>query len=285
MTGTHSLFRHHDFRKLWAADALSCIGSRLSMLAVPLLAITDLGATAFEVSLLHALETAATLLFGLIAGAWLDRLRCRPILISADLVRALLFGSIPVAAIAGVLTLTHVYVVVFFAGIATMSFNIGSTTYLPRLLPSEDLAEANAKLATNQSIGATIAGGAGGFIIQLLTAPIAIALDALTYLWSALWLRRIRAPEAVPPRNPTATPTQRPGIRADVAEGLRYVVAHPILRPLAAYTACTIFFQSMQMAIGIVFLSRTIGLQPGAIGLVSMTGLWGPSSEDSSPPV
>ena len=265
--GPGGLLREHDFRHLWAADLISQIGTRMSLLAIPLLALTVLDARPLEVALLSASERAAALLLGLVVGAWADRLRCRPLLIAADLGRAALLGSIPAAAALDLLTLGQLYVVLFLVGAHTVVFDVAHQTYLPRLVASADLVEGNAKLATNHSIGAVAGAGVGGYLVQWLTAPFVVLLDALSYLWSALWLRGIRKPEPRPERA-EQTPLGR-----EVREGLQYVARHPILRAITLNSATIMLFQSANGAIILVFLVREIGLSPGLIGLLSMVGL------------
>ena len=264
-----SILRHPDFRRLWIADLLSQLGSRLSMIAIPLLAVLILNASTLQVSLLRTCETAAWLLLGLFAGAWVDRVRCLPVLVYADLGRALLFASVPVAAWFGVLSLAQLYVVLILTGILTVLFDVAHSSYPPRLLEPDQLLPGNAKLAANHSIGAVIGAGAGGVLVQWLGAALTIGMDALSFLWSALWLRSIRTPEAKP------TPPDRPSFRREIAEGMRYVFKHPLLRPIALNTATTMLFQAAAGAIMIVYLVREVHLQPGTIGVLSMIGLGG----------
>lgn len=263
------LLRRHDFRHLWAADVISQLGSRLSLTAVPLLAVLSLHASTLEVSLLRTAETAASLLLGLLAGAVVDRLRCRPVLVVADLARAALLASVPVAALVGVLGLGQLYVVAFLAGAATVFFDTAHTTYLPRLIGRDDLVEGNSRLAANTSVAAVAGAGIGGYLVQWLTAPLTIALDAVSFLWSAAWLRTVRAAE------PRPRPAARRHLRREIAEGVRYVYRQPILRAIAANTGTVLFFQAANDAVTIVFLVRYVGLSPGVIGLVGMTGLLG----------
>jgi len=267
MTSSQSIFRHADFRRLWAADLLSQLGSRLSMGAIPLLAVLTLKASTFQVSLLRTCETAAWLVLGLFAGAWADRIRCRPVLVYADLLRALLFASIPAAWWFDVLTLAQVYAVLVPAGILTVLFDVAHTSYLPRLLERDRLLPGNAKLAANHSIAAVIGAGAGGLLVQWLGAAVTIGLDALSFLWSAVWLRSIRAPETEP-----AKPEVR-NVRAEIGAGLHYVFGHPLLRPLALNTMVTMLFQAAAGAVMIVYLVRGVHLQPATIGVLSMIGL------------
>lgn len=264
-----SILRHPEFRRLWAADLLSQLGSRLSMGAIPLLAVLSLNASTLQVALLRTCETAAWLVLGLFAGAWADRIRCRPVLVYADVLRALLLASIPVAWWFDVLTLTQVYVVLVPAGILTVLFDVAHSSYLPRLLERDRLLPGNAKLAANHSIAAVIGAGAGGLLVQWLGAALTIGLDALTFLWSALWLRSIRTPE------PQPVQPARPNLRREIGDGLRYVFHHPLLRPLALNTMITMLFQAAAGAIMVVYLVRAVHLQPATIGILSMIGLLG----------
>ena len=269
MTSSRSILGHPDFRRLWIADLLSQLGSRLSMIAIPLLAVLTLNASTLQVSLLRTCETAAWLLLGLFAGAWVDRIRCLPVLVYADLGRALLFASIPVAAWFGVLSLAQLYVVLVLTGILTVLFDVAHSSYPPRLLEPDQLLPGNAKLAANHSIGAVIGAGAGGVLVQWLGAALTIGLDSLSFLWSALWLRSIRTPEAQPVK------AERPNLRREIAEGMRYVFTHPLLRPIALNTATTMLFQAAAGSIMIVYLVREVHLRPGTIGVLSMIGLLG----------
>jgi predicted MFS family arabinose efflux permease len=259
---------NRDFRRLWLADLVSQLGSRIDVLAVPLLATTVLGASVFEVSLLRTAETLPYLVLGLQAGAWCDRVRHRPVLIAADLGRAALIGSIPVAALFGVLGLAQLLLVVLGVGVLTMFFDIAHQTYLPRLVPREHLPDANARLATNLSTAAVAGPSLAGFIVQALGNATALAADAFSYLWSALWLRRIETPDVRP------EPRERHLLR-EIGEGLQVVRGNPVLRAIAAYYAFTSFFQSVHLAIVIVFLSREVGLAPWVIGLLSTSSLTG----------
>jgi predicted MFS family arabinose efflux permease len=264
-----SILRHPDFRRLWAADLLSQLGSRLSMSAIPLLAVLTLNASTLQVSLLRTCETGAWLILGLFAGAWADRIRCRPVLVYADLARVLLFASIPVAWWFGVLTLTQVYAVLVPAGILTVLFDVAHNSYLPRMLERDRLLPGNAKLAANHSIAAVIGAGLGGILVQWLGAALTIGLDALSFLWSAGWLRSIRTPEAEPVKSDS------PNLRREIGDGMRHVFRHPLLRPLALNTMVTMLFQSAAGAIMVVYLVRGVHLQPATIGVLSMIGLLG----------
>jgi MFS family permease len=259
---------NRDFRRLWLADLASQLGSRIDVLAVPLLAITTLGASAFEVSLLRTAETLPYLVLGLQAGAWCDRMRHRPVLITADLGRAALIVSVPVAALLGVLGLPQLLVVVLGVGLLNVFFDIAHQTYVPRLVPREQLPEANARLQTNLSAAAVAGPGLAGLIVSALGTAAALAVDAVSYLWSALWLRRIKTPDVRP------EPRERRLLR-EIRDGLRVVRGDRILLAISAHGAVSSFFQSVHLAVVIVFLSRDVGLSPWAIGLLSTSTLTG----------
>ncbi|WP_406688247.1 MFS transporter [Saccharopolyspora sp. ID03-671] len=254
-----------DFRRLWVADGLSQIGSRVGFVVLPLLAISELGASPFQVSLLAVLETAAFLVVGLPVGAWCDGWRNRPVLLVADVGRAVALGSLPVAAWFGVLTLWQLYAVVAVAGVLTVFFDVAHQSYLPRLVDRSQLVEGNAKLQANMSVAEVTGPAAGGFLVQFLTAPVAIVVNALSFLWSAGWLRSIKTSE--PPRERSRT-----RLVPEIREGLRFVFRHPIVRAIACSGACVVFFQSMSIAIAIAFLSLEIGLSPGEVGLLASIG-------------
>ncbi|WP_255570670.1 MFS transporter [Amycolatopsis sp. FDAARGOS 1241] len=244
------LLRKADFRRLWTADVLSQVGSRVDFLvAIPLPAAIALSASVFEVSLLRTLATLPYLVLGLQVGAWCDRVRQRPVLIATDLGRVVLIGSIPVAALRGALTLWHLYAVVLLAGVCGVFFDVAHQTYVPHLVAKAELPEANAKLWTNASIAALAGPSAAGVIIQYLGYAGAMALDALSYLWSALWLRRVETPDA---------PGERSGrrLRHEIAEGLKAVLGDGFVRASTLHGTVTGLFQAMYLAINVVFLVR-----------------------------
>ncbi|QYN26080.1 MFS transporter [Amycolatopsis sp. DSM 110486] len=263
------LFRHRDFRHFWLADAISQVGSRVSGTAISLLVVIWLHASTFEVSVLRTLQTLAYLLIGLQAGAWCDRVRNRPVLVGADLGRAVALGSIPVAAVFGVLTIWQVYAAVFVAGVLTVFFDVAHQSFLPRLVAKADLIEGNAKLKFSTSAAALVGPGLGGLLVQWLAAPVAVLVDAVSYLWSAAWLRTVRVREVVAPEHREAT------LRAQVREGLRLVLRHPVLRAIALNNMVSALFSSAYLAISTLFLVRVIGLSAGAVGLLGSLGLVG----------
>jgi predicted MFS family arabinose efflux permease len=257
-----TLWRHRDFRLLLSGETISELGSQISIVAVSLVAVRSLHATSFQVGVLVASSTAAFLLIGLPAGAWVDRLRRRPVMIATDLGRLVAMGSIPVAYEFGALTMSQMYVVMFLAGILTVFFDVAYQSYLPSLVGGDALVEANSKL----SISAQIAGVAGpslaGVLVQVIGGPLAVAVDAASYGASALAVSAIRIEESQP------RPRSHPNLRSEIGEGLHFVFRHPILRAIAITTASSNLFSSTIAAVEIVFLVRVIHLQPGVIGVV-----------------
>jgi MFS family permease len=197
-------------------------------LAVPLVAQLVLHASPVAIGLLTALNTGAFLLIGLPAGAWVERMRRRRVLITADLIRAVLFASVPVAALAGVLTFPWLCAVVAVCGVATVFFDVAAFAYLPHVVGRERLVEANAALVGIDAAGQIAGRGLGGLLVQALTASGVVALDAISYLASALFLMRVRQPE---PR-PVVRDDAARNLRAEILEGLRFVLGHRDLRPL-----------------------------------------------------
>ena len=228
-----------------------------------------LKASAFEVGLLTTAEFLPFILVGLPAGVWVDWLRRRPILIVGDLGRAVVLGSIPLAYELHVLHIIQLYVVAFVAGVFTVFFDVAYQSYLPSLVGREHLVEGNAKLETSRS-GAQLAGpGLAGGLIQLITAPVAIVVDAGSYLWSAVFVFWIRRPEPPVESHPDG---RRPSMRSQIGEGLRYVWHHPLLRPIAFCTANSNLWGAMFQAIFLLFAYRTLGMSPGQIGLIFALG-------------
>ena len=260
------LWRHPDFMKLWGAETVSQLGTHVSQLALPLVAIIILEVSAFEVALLGVIELAPFILISLPAGVWVDRLRRKPILVVSDLGRAVLLASIPVAYWLDALTIWQLYVVGFAVGVFTVFFDVSYQSYLPSLVNRDQLLEGNAKLEVSRS-GTQLAGpGVAGALIAAVTAPVAVLLDAISFLGSALFLFRIRKKEG-----PAPTRAERqagPGMKEEVKEGLRWVLGNRYLRWIAASTATFNLFGSIIFSIFLVFAVRELDLGPGTIGLI-----------------
>lgn len=255
------LWRHSDFLKLWSAETVSQLGTQVSQLALPLAAILILDASAFQVAFLTTVEFLPFVLFTLPAGVWVDRLPRRPILVVADLGRALALLSVPIAYALDALTIWQLYGVGFTVGIGTVFFDVAYQSYLPSLVDRGQLVDGNSKLEISRS-GAFIAGpGLAGVLVGTLTAPYAVFVDAVSFLGSAGFLARIRATEERPDR------TAAPNLGRELREGLRYLLSHRYWRPFAICTATGNFFSNVTFSIFLVYAVRTLDLSPQLIGL------------------
>jgi len=264
-----SLWHHRDFRLLWAGQSISEIGSQVTSLAVPLLAIDRLHAGAFAIGLLTTMSTLPFLLVGLPAGAWIDRVRKRPVLIGADVGRALVLGSVPLAWALSVLTMAQLYVVSLLAGILTVFFDVAYQSYLPALVTNEKLVEGNAKLAGSMS-SAQVAGPAvAGLLVKAVGAANAVLIDAASFVTSFISLIAIRTSEDHRPR---ATGDERTTLRTEIAEGLRFVWHEPLIRSVSLSTATSNLFSTMSYSVSLLFFRRQIHLSPAHIGLLFTAG-------------
>jgi len=233
---------------------------------LPLTAVLVLGASEFEMGILGALGGAAALALGLFAGVWTDRLRRRPILIAADLGRAAVLGTIPLAAALGRLTFAHLGVAVAVAGALTVFFDVAYQAYVPELVERERLIEANSKLAASASVAEIAGPPLTGALVQWITAPVAILVDAVSFLFSAASLSLIGRREPTPARG------ERGRIGPEIAEGLRAVWRDPVLRALAARTATAAFFLGFPASLYVLFAIRELGLKPATLGAVVAVG-------------
>ena len=258
-----TLWGNGDFVRLWSAQTVSQVGSQVTLLALPFVAILALRATTFEIAALGVVDYAPLILFALPAGAWVDRVRRRPIMIAADLGRAMTLGSVPVVYALGGLTLAQLYVVGFLAGTLTVFFDVSYQSVLPQLVSRDEIAEANAKLELTRSAAQVSGPSIAGALVAALSAPYAIAADAISFVGSATLLGAIRRHEPEPVR-----PQARPPLRREIAEGLRFVLGHPILRPSMAFTTTANVFNSIFIAVLLVWAVRKLHLTPGTIGLV-----------------
>ena len=265
------LWTNRAFVRVWSAATISVFGTLITRVALPFAAIIVLGSGAVEVAVLRGLELGAMLLVGLVAGAWVDRLRRRPVLIWADLGRAALLASIPVAYVLGALTFWHLLIVSGLAAVLTSFFDAADTAYLPTIVERERLLEANSTLAASMSAAEFVGFGLSGFLVQVLSAPIAILIDAVTYIVSALLLATIRVPEPPPP------PVEdRESVLSEIRVGLRLVRHDPILRAFVGAQMALAALWGVFGAIWLLFALEELGLGPAVVGIVA--GLGGFSS-------
>ena len=264
---TPSVIRNPDFVRLWIAETISQFGTQVSLLALPLVAVSLLEATPFEVAMLGTVEFLPFILFSLPAGAWVDRLRRRPILIAGDLGRALVLVSVPVAFVLDVLTIWQLYAVGFIAGTLTVLFDVAYQSYLPSLVERDQLVDGNGKLEISRTVAQTAGPALGGGLIGLITAPLAILVDAVSYGLSALFVWLIRRPEPTPDPHIDEHGRARGGIVGEMRDGLRFVLGNEYLRGIAACTATSNFFGNVAGATLIVYAVRVLELSPAQIGL------------------
>jgi MFS family permease len=266
-----SLWRHADFLRFWSAASVSLVGDAVTRLALPLVAITMLDASPLEVGILGAAQLGPFLLIGLPAGAIIDRIeRVLQLMVIADVVRAALILSVPLAYAAGALSLGHLYAVAFATGVFTVFFDNASSAYLPSLIERQLLVDGNSKLELSRS-GAQIAGpGLAGALIELMSAPVALVADALSFLASGALIARIRRPARVAAERPKGLRIGALG--REVVEGARYLFRHPYLRAIALTTTTANFFRSALVAVLLVYLVREADASAGAIGLAFAVG-------------
>lgn len=267
MTAPARLWKNAEFLKLWTGQSISELGSRITREGLPLAAVLVLGATPAQMGLLAAVGGAPVLLTGLLAGVWVDRLKRRPILIAADIGRAILLGSIPAAAFLGILNVWQLYIVLALSGILTVLFDVAYVAYLPGLVERENIVEGNSKLALSGAAAEVAGPGLAGVLIQTVTAPIAILLDAISFLVSVLTLSLIRKPE--PPPAPAG---ERKPIAHEIREGLRATWGNKVLRAFLLSAGTTSFFGSFFGALYTLYAIRELGLGPAALGVTIAMG-------------
>jgi len=260
---TRSLWQHQDFVKLWIGQTVSELGTVVTRTAVPLVALLVLGAGPWELAVLVIVTSAGVLLVGLFAGAWVDRLLRRPLLIGDDFIRAGLLLSIPVAYAFGGLRIEQLYVVMFLESCLGALFDAAYPAYVPTLIGRDRLVEGNSRLATSSSIAEIGGPGFAGALVQIVSAPFAILVDAV----SAISLMMIRAPE--PPRPPREATTR---IVHEIAEGLRVVRRHAIVFPLAARSVPAHVFGAFYGVLYSIYLLRELHLDPFLLGIVISAG-------------
>jgi MFS family permease len=247
---------------------LSEIGTEVTRLALPTAAIVLLHAGAFQVGLLAALEFLAFPVLGLIAGVYADRLNRRRILIVCDAGRLIVLASVPAAYFAGVLSMGQLYVVALVLGVCTVFFDVAYQSYLPALIPRTDLLEGNSKLEITRSASQVIGPALGGLLIQAIRAAPAILVDSFSYLVSIatlVWIRHAE-PDARPSGEAPA------GFFAEMWEGVKVVLGHPIIRLIAGCTATSNLGSNMAFAIVLLFAYNRLGLTPGQVGAVFAIG-------------
>jgi MFS family permease len=264
------LRRQPEFLKLWAAQSISQLGDQITLLALPLVAVLTLDASAAEMGLLTAAELMPHLLFSLFAGVWIERsTRRRHLMILADIGRALLLGSVPLAAAFDLLTFTQLLGVAFAVGTFAVLFEISWATLLITVVPRRDVVEANSKFSLSRALSFVAGPSLAGFLVQVLTAPVTLLLDAISFVGSALFLGRIRVEE------PPVDEDGRESTLRSLRSGLGFVLGDPLIRSELACVATINLFNFVFWAIFVLFATKELGVSPGVLGLALGAGAVG----------
>jgi MFS family permease len=261
------LWRHTDFLRLWTGTSISLVGTAVTGLALPLVAVLALKAGPVQMGFLGALQLLPYLLASLPTGVWVDRIRCRPLLVACDLGRAVLLASIPAAALLGWLSLFQLYAVGFLVGTLNVIFGVAYQAFLPPLVGREHLVEGNTKLGASAAGARVIGQGIGGTLVQMLTAPVAIVLDSLSYLVSAACIILIRTPEPA-----VRVSTERRSAWREMSEGLRVILRQPILRAITQSWMVYEVTGGVWGAVYLLYLVHNLGIRPATIGGVFAFG-------------
>lgn len=267
MSDRRSLWQVRDFRRLWASETISQTGTRVSMLALPLVAALPLDATPWEMGVLTALLNLPALVVGLFAGVLVDRWRRRRVLIVADLGRALLLTLIPAAWLLDLLRIELLYAVTLLTGTLSVFYVVAYRSYLPALVPHDRLVEGNSKLEMSRAAAEIGGPGLAGVLVQIISAPLVIVADACSFVASAALIGSIRARE-----DEIEQAEDRRDILREAAEGVRLVLGDRILRSIAGATATATIFSTVLEAVLILYLTRRLDLQPATIGFIFAAG-------------
>src|SRR2546430_4331330 len=256
------------FRSFWLGTTISELGDRVTELALPLIAVTMLAATPGQVGILTALVWLPNLL-GLFVGAWVDRrTRKRRLLVIADLTRAVVLLSLPVAYLLDAVSLAQLYAVALLTGCGAVLFGMARWSYFAAVIPSSAYMEANSKMSLSRAGSYVVGPAVGGALIQAVTAPFAIVADAVSFLGSALLVGRIKADEVAPPPNEAS-------MVGLIRDGFVLVLRNPVLRAALGCTTTVNFFTFIANALLILFANRALGLSAGAIGVALGIGAFG----------
>jgi MFS family permease len=261
-----SLFGDHNFKMMWSAATVSAFGYYVTDIAIPLLAIDELDVTSFEAGLIRVVQQLPNLLFGLLLGVFVDRMRKKPLLVWADVIRAVVLLAIPLATLWDHLNLPLVLVVVFFIGGFNLLFDVSEGAFIPHVIPRDRLVEGNSKIEASYATAQMGGPAIGGALVSLVTAPFAILLTAITLLSSAGLIRRIRVDE------PPPVVVENRSVRGDIAEGLRFVWSHRLMRPVLLTSLGHSFFGWVFLSVYVLYMKRELNLTDFQVGLVFAAG-------------
>jgi MFS family permease len=266
-TSRDSILANPDFVKLWVGETISLIGSQVTQFALPLVAVLTLRSTVFQVGVLNALRFVPVIVISVFAGVWLDRRRRRPVLIACALSSAVMIGLVPLSSALGLLSFGLLCVVAILSGTLTVVSDVGTLSYVPFLVERRHLAESNSKLQASFAVAGISGPGLAGLLIGLLTAPITLSVDAVSYLFAALGLVLIRKPEPEP-----KAPAEQPSIRRSIAEGFHAVYGTRLLRVLLAQSATLNVGFGAVSTVFTVYAIRVLHLSPAKLG-IAIAGL------------
>lgn len=265
----HGLWRHADFMRLWGGQTISVFGDQITLLALPLAAVLTLDASPGAMGVLTAAGWLPHLLLSLGVGVWIDRRRGRrDLMVTADLARALVLASVPLAYALDALTMAQLYVVAFGVGALTVVFDLAYSSYFVVVVPRAAIVEANSKLMTTRSASYIGGPSIAGLLVEILTAPLALLVDAVSFVVSALVIRGMRTPE--PPADAAGTP-----LRSRLADGGRFLLRHPLLRALLACATTLNFFNFVFWGVLVLYLAEELHLSAGLIGAIFSAGAVG----------
>lgn len=264
---TGGLWANANFLNLWTAETIAQVGSQVSPVAIPLLAALTLNATAFQMGVLTAASGVPVLILGLLAGAWVDRLRKKPLMMAMDIGRALVLLAIPVTAMLDILSIPLLVAVALLTGSQSVVFNAAYVSILPGLVKRSELSDANGKLYASMSVAQVIGPATAGTLISLLSAPVVMAINSLTYLGSAFYIRRIDHHEDLD----SASTDDRHLLR-EVSEGFRALFSSPVLRAIALSSATINLAGWMFLAVYVLYMTADLGLSATGVGLVFASG-------------
>ena len=263
------LLRQPEFLKLWAAQSISQLGDQVTLLALPLVAVLTLDASAAQMGFLVAAELLPHLLFSLLAGVWIERSQTRRrLMIVADVGRAVLLASVPIAYAFDVLSFPQLYAVAFAVGTLAVMFDVSWSTLFVAVVPRRDVVDANSKMSLSRAVSFVTGPSVGGFLVQLLTAPVTLIVDAVSYLGSAIFLTRVRAQEP---------PVERDGdgVLRSLRGGFAFVLKDELIRPELLCVATINLFNFVFHAIFVLYATRELGVEPGLLGLILGAGAVG----------
>lgn len=262
-TKTSSHLRNKNFLALWGGQTVSEIGSQLSGLALPVFAVTMLNVNESQMGFLNASSTASFLLVGLIAGAWVDRWIKRRVMIWADIIRLVAVLSLPILYFANLIQVWHLFVAAGIIGLATVFFDVAYQSFVPLVVPKEQIASANSSLETTNQLSGIAGPAIVGGLLTVFKAPALLVADALSFLVSAMSLSAIRDREVPKPKE------QRNKLRHEIAEGLKFVWGNKIIRAVSFTTSTSNLFSTAQFTLIPLVLLRDQNISPAVYGVIA----------------